>query len=135
MAELFGRSMLLGASMHPEEQPQEDCPGFAMRFWASPFSVLSCSLPGHTGDCLAPGLSIFFLIGTLQCTGKLLFPSRTPIIQIVHEQSLLMGLCKDLCPKSSPMWTPVLSPHWDVPVQSVHKLSAHRGIFPSVPAS
>lgn len=86
MAELFGCPMLLGASMHPEEQPQEDRPGFAMRFWASPFSVPSCSLPGHTGDCRAPGLSIFFfLIGTLQCTGKLLFPSRTPIIQTVHE--------------------------------------------------
>lgn len=86
----------------PKNSLQEDRPGFATRFWASPFSVPPCSLPGHPGDCLAPGVSIFFLIGTLQCTGKLLFPSRTLIIQTVHEQSLLMGLCKDLCPSPVP---------------------------------
>lgn len=45
------------------------------------------------------------------------------------------GPLQGLVPKSSPMWPPVLSPHWDVPVQSVHKLSAHRDLFPSVPAS
>ena len=53
--------MFLGDSSYLEEQPQGDQPGFLTRFWASLFSVPSCSLPGHAGDCLAPGLSLFLL--------------------------------------------------------------------------
>lgn len=62
MAESFGCPVFLGDSGHLEEQPQGDQPGFLMTFWASLFSVPSCSLPGHIGgDSLAPGLSLLLL--------------------------------------------------------------------------
>lgn len=34
---------------------------FKQIFGASPFSVLSCVLPGHTRDCLEPGFSLLLL--------------------------------------------------------------------------
>lgn len=53
--------MFLGVFRHLKEQDWGDQFGFLMRLWASHSSVPSCSLPDHTGDCLAPGLHLFLV--------------------------------------------------------------------------
>lgn len=44
-----------------KSSPRKISVAFKQILGASPFSVLSCVLPGHTRDCLEPGFSLLLL--------------------------------------------------------------------------